>query len=136
MAGAIDDDCLTTEFKAAAAKIGAISILASMKDTVLSDLFPLGNPLAGIIAQGHPWWRAALGRSGPSQPWPSNFQAPFEIPSNWDFVHGSYLHIDPPPPVSIPIPVNVLTAGASPPEGGIAGWQEAWSAAFASTRFR
>jgi hypothetical protein len=136
MAGSIDDDCLVTEFKAAAAKIGQISILASMKDTVLSDLFPLGNLLAGIITQGHPWWRGALGRGGPSQPWPSNFKAPFEIPSNWDFVHASYLKIDPPPAVSIPVPANVLPAGASPPQGNVAGWQEAWSAAFASTRFR
>ena len=54
MAGAIDDDCMTTEFKAAAAKIGAISVLASRRDAVLSVAFPLGNFIAGIIAAGHP----------------------------------------------------------------------------------
>src|SRR5271169_2411667 len=48
MAGAIDDDCLNTEFQAAAARIGEISVLASKKDEVLSTLFPLGNLVAGI----------------------------------------------------------------------------------------
>jgi hypothetical protein len=51
-AGAIDDNCLTTEFKAAAAKIGEISVLASKKDEVLSAAFPLGNLVAGIIVAG------------------------------------------------------------------------------------
>ncbi len=40
MAGAIDDDCLNTEFRAAAAKIGKISLLASDRDTVLEWAFP------------------------------------------------------------------------------------------------
>src|SRR5208282_5876903 len=35
MAGAIDDNCLNTEFAAAAGNIGAISVLASPKDEVL-----------------------------------------------------------------------------------------------------
>ena len=74
MAGAIDDDCLTTEFEAAAAKIGTISALASMKDTVLSRLFPLGNFVAGILTVGHPWWHAAIGHCGPAQAWPGNFE--------------------------------------------------------------
>jgi esterase/lipase superfamily enzyme len=52
MAPAIDDDCLTTEFQTTAAKIGAISVLSSKKDEVLSVAFPLGNLFAGIIAEG------------------------------------------------------------------------------------
>jgi len=54
MAPAIDDNCLTTEFKALAAKIkiDTISVLASKKDSVLSMAFPLGNFFAGIIAAG------------------------------------------------------------------------------------
>jgi hypothetical protein len=136
MAGAIDDNCLNTEFHAAAARIGEISILASSQDAVLSAAFPLGNFVAGIIAAGHPWWRAALGRGGPSTPWPGNFQAPFEIPSNWNFGHLDYLRIDPPPSPPMSMPTNVPPDGSPLPANGVTGWWEAWSAAFASTRFR
>jgi len=136
MAGAIDDNCLDSEYKAAAANIGEISILASKKDEVLSLLFPLGNFFAGIIAEGHPWWRAALGHCGPSKPRPANFQSPFEIPEDWDYGHHNYLQIDPPPSPDIPLPENVPPAGSAEPVGGARGWQEAFSAAFCSTRFR
>jgi hypothetical protein len=134
MAPAIDDDCLTTEFQTTAAKIGAISVLSSKKDEVLSVAFPLGNLFAGIIAEGHPWWRAALGHCGPAAPWPANFQAPFAIPDNWNFEHGNYLQIDYPEPDRLPLPVNVPPQGSPSPPGN--GWQEAFSSALASTRFR
>ncbi|MGA2883191.1 MAG: alpha/beta hydrolase [Bryobacteraceae bacterium] len=133
MAGAIDDNCLIMEFKAAAAKIGRISVLASRQDEVLSAAFPLGNFLAGVITEGHPWWHAALGQGGPSTPWPGNFQSPFEIPDNWDFGHGDYLQMDPPAP-SIVVPADVPPNGY--PEPGTSYWQAAWTAAFSSTRFR
>jgi len=136
MAGAIDDNCLNTEFKAAADKIGEISVLASKKDEVLSALFPLGNLVGGIIAEGHPWWHAALGRCGSSNPRPGNFQSPFEIPDSWNFGHHDYLQVDPPPPASIPMPTYIPPEGTAPPANGDRGWQEAWSAAFCSTRFR
>jgi len=137
MAGAIDDNCLDTEFRDAAAKIGKISALASKKDEVLSSLFPLGNLIGGIIAEGHPWWHAALGHCGPSGSKPGNFQTPFEIPSSWDYGHHNYLQIDPPPP-PVPVlalPTDIPPEGAPEPAGGIHGWQEAFSAAFCSTRF-
>jgi len=134
MAPAIDDNCLMTEFQAAAAKVGTISVLASKKDEVLSAAFPLGNFFAGIIAAGHPWWRGALGRGGPVLPWPANFQAPFEIPDNWKFEHGNYLQINTPEPPALRLPVDVPPQGSPPPPG--AGWQESFSSAFASTRFR
>jgi pimeloyl-ACP methyl ester carboxylesterase len=134
MAPAIDDNCLNTEFQSAAANIGTISVLASVKDEVLSAAFPLGNFFAGIIAVGHPWWRAALGHCGPVQPWPANFQPPFEIPDNWTFEHGNYLQIDDPDPAELPLPVDVPPQGSPPPPGN--GWQEAFSSAFESTRFR
>ena len=136
MAGAIDDNCLVTEFEGAAEKIKTISVLASTQDDVLSMLFPLGNLLGGIIAEGHPWWHAALGHSGPSNPKPGNFQAPFEIPDWWGYGHHNYLQVDPPPPANVPVPVDVPEQGAPKPAGGATGWQEAWSAAFCSTRFR
>jgi hypothetical protein len=136
MAGAIDDNCLNTEFKAAVAKINEISVLASRKDEVLSAAFPLGNLFAGIIAEGHPWWHAALGHTGPSSPRPGNFQAPFEIPDNWNFGHGDYLRIDLQPPPQIALPEDIPPSGSAEPGGGARGWQAAWSAAFSSTRFR
>jgi hypothetical protein len=55
MAGAIDDDCLNTEFQTTAAQIGEISVLASRQDEALSAAFPLGNFLGGILDAGHPW---------------------------------------------------------------------------------
>lgn len=136
MAGAIDDNCLDTEYQSAAASVGKISVLASKKDEVLSALFPLGNLVGGIIAEGHPWWHTALGHCGPSKPRPANFQANFEIPSNWNFGHHHYLQIDPPPPPVIAVPADVPPDGSLLPAAGARGWQEAWSAAFCSTRFR
>jgi hypothetical protein len=135
MAPAIDDNCLSTEFQALADKnkIGTISVLASKKDSVLSVCFPLGNFFAGILAAGHPWWRAALGHCGPVTPWPENFQAPFELPSEWKFKHSNYLQIDQPQPAALPLPVNVPPQNTPPPSNS--GWQEAFSSAFVSTRF-
>jgi hypothetical protein len=135
MAGAIDDNCLNTEYKAASRRIGKISVLASMKDEVLSALFPLGNLIGGIIAEGHPWWHAALGHCGPSKPTPANFQSPFEIPSTWKYGHHDYLQVDQPPAPSIALPADVPPEGSPEPAAGVRGWQEAWSAAFCSTRF-
>jgi pimeloyl-ACP methyl ester carboxylesterase len=134
MAPAIDDNCLTTEFQAVAAKVGAISVLASKEDSVLSAAFPLGNLIAGIIAAGHPWWHAALGHCGPIKPWPANFQSPFELPDDWEFKHGNYLQIDKPQPGPLTLPVDVPPQGTPPPTSN--GWQEAFSSAFASTRFQ
>ncbi len=136
MAGAIDDNCLnSSEFKAAAAKATQISVLASKKDEVLSAIFPLGNFLGGILTQGHPWWRAALGHCGPVNPRPANFLGPYELPNAWNYGHHNYLEVDAPPPVAITPPVNVPGAGTPKPAGGQPGWTEAFSAAFASTRF-
>jgi hypothetical protein len=136
MAGAIDDDCLSTEFQDAAGNVDEISMLASHKDEVLSGLFPLGNFLGGILTAGHPWWHGALGLGGPSQPWPQNLQAPFEIPDNWDFNHGNYLQVDAATTAAVPVPVDVPPNGTPPPCNGGAGWQESFTAAFTSTRFR
>lgn len=136
MAGAIDDNCLNTEYRATVGRIEKISVLASKKDEVLSTLFPLGNLIGGIIAEGHPWWHAALGHCGPSKPRPANFQAPFEIPSNWEYGHHNYLQVDPPPLPSIALPTDVPPDGSPEPAFGAQGWQETWSAAFCSTRFK
>jgi hypothetical protein len=136
MAGAVGDNCLNTEFRAAAAKIDQISVLASRKDEALSLAYPLGNLAAGIIAEGHPWWRSALGHSGPSKPRPRNFLPPFAIPDNWEFRHGSYLQQEPPPVPVLPLPVDVPPNHTPEPANGVPGWHEAFSSAFCSTRFQ
>ena len=143
MAGAVDDNALTGEFADAAAQIGEISVLSSAKDEVLTWAFPLGNLASGIIAVGHPWWHAALGHAGPAQPWPGNMTAPYGIPDNWDYQHGYYLAINQPPAPNLPIPTEVPPNGTAPlcaecgPDGEpVPGWTEAFSAAFASSRFR
>jgi pimeloyl-ACP methyl ester carboxylesterase len=134
MAPAIDDNCLNTEFRAAAKNTGQIAVLSSKMDHVLGMDFPLGNFLAGIIAAGHPWWRAALGHCGPVQPLPESFLSPHAIPDGWAFDHGDYLHIDagPPPPIS---PDALQLAPHAPlPGNGQPGWQEAFTAFFAAQR--
>ena len=139
MAGAIDDDCLTVEFQAAEQQVAGISILASRRDEVLAWLFPLGNLAGGIIDQGHPWWRGALGRYGPKVR-PANFEAPFQVPENWAYGHHHYLQYNPPyggtavgqqevPADGSPVPL--MDSQGNPWNG----WQEAFSAAFVSTRF-
>jgi len=141
MAGAIDDNCLNTEFAAAAKNIDTISVLASKEDTVLSRLFPLGNFVGGILTVGHPWWHAAIGHLGPVQTWPANFKAPFEIPDGWKFDHGNYLQINQPPPPALGLPVVVPGQGAGFPivdaaGNPVPGWQEAFTSGFESTRFK
>ena len=136
MAGAIDDDCLNFEFQAVTGKVEELSVLASSKDEVLSAAFPMGNFVAGILTAGHPWWRAAIGHTGPAKVWPSNFYPSYEIPDNWNFEHGNYLQIDTVAAPVLPVPIGVPPNGSPPPAQGSTGWQEAFSAAFVSTRLR
>jgi hypothetical protein len=75
----------------------------------------------------------ALGRSGPSTPRPSNFRPPFQIPDKWGFDHGDYLEANGAPP-QISVPIDVPPQG-TPQTSNTIGWKEAWTAAFARTRF-
>ena len=134
MAGAIDDNCLDSEFKDVIGKTGKISVLASRKDPVLALAFPLGNLLGGIIDRGHPWWREALGRGGPATPRPENLDGPYAIPDEWDFVHSSYLQRAPAPAQTLKVPQNLPPQSDPKPLGGADGWQQAFSSAFVSTR--
>jgi Alpha/beta hydrolase of unknown function (DUF900) len=145
MAGAIDDDCLTAEYADVLAKIGELSILASIKDDVLAFAFPLGNPLQRLIDQSHPYFRNALGRRGPASPYPTGtaIQADWQIPETFDYGHHDYLPGQSLPaayslPVEIP-PENAPSppAGTPPPLASSAKlWKPAWSAGFASTRYQ
>jgi hypothetical protein len=145
MAGAIDDDCLTNEYGAAASRIDEISILASAKDDVLAMAYPLGNPIQGIIDRGHPYWHAALGRGGPATPYPPSpkLKPNWEIPGNLNYGHLDYLPGSQiPAPFTIPVDIPPDT-GRVPPDGAPAElddpkskWKPAWSAGFASNRFK
>lgn len=141
MAGAIDDNCFLAEFQSAVQRIDKISVLASRRDEVLALAFPLGNLLGGILDKGHPWWHSALGRDGPAKPSPVNFDAPFQIPQNWGYGHHHYLQ-DSPAYAGATVAEEYVPADNSPypicdPAGlPVCGWQEAWSAAFVSARFK
>jgi len=152
MAPAVDDDCLTDEFAAPAKRIGEISILASECDEVLKLAFPLGNPISGIFAEGHPYWHAALGREGPSAlPTPNNIQGGWLLPNSWAVDHGDYLPPRTPfpsgyqpSPFAIPVQFPAQDSGA-PASGTPSGffvsgtyqhWQCGWTAALTSMRFQ
>jgi hypothetical protein len=144
MAGAIDDDCLTNEYAGAANNIDEISVLASTSDDVLAFAFPLGNPLQGIIDSGHPYHRAALGRTGPIPPYPpgNRLQPNWQIPSKLTYRHSSYLPAEE-ITAAFALPVDIPPdngpkppAGSNPTAPPDQQWQPAWSAAFASTRFQ
>jgi len=140
MAGAIDDTCLSGEYKDAGMQMPRISVLASGKDEVLKWAFPAGNFFAGIITRKDPYWHAALGREGPN---PSNqprglSQTPI-IPDDWNFGHHSYINYQKPPPDGeagpcFPPDVTIPSENTSPPSGE-RNWQQSRAAGFVSTRF-
>lgn len=144
MAGAIDNTCLTGEYSRAANKIEEISLLASTSDDVLALAFPLGNTLQGIIDRGHPYYHEALGRQGPAQPYPPapRLQPNWQIPSSFDYGHHDYLpgqqlNAEYSLPVDIPPDGGTPEPGGTPPSlanGNL--WKPAFSAAFASTRYK
>ncbi len=142
MAGAIDNNCLTNEYSDACNKIEEISILASTRDDVLALAFPLGNPLQGIIDRGHPYYHEALGREGPAQPYPPalKLHPNWQIPANLNYGHHDYLPgqkliADFQLPVDIPPDNGPDPPIGTPPQIGEQ-WKPAWSAAFASTRYK
>jgi len=132
MAGAIDDDCLTNQYRLEINRVNRVQVLASLKDDVLSLAFPVGNLAAGIISQGHPYWHAALGHRGPEFGWPGKIVNGWQIPDEWEYGHGDYLpHTDAPPAVKFPVPAYVPDqTEPAPPD------KPAWSASIVSTRLR
>jgi Alpha/beta hydrolase of unknown function (DUF900) len=134
MAGAIEDDCMTQEYVAAANKAAEIYVLASRSDAVLELAFPIGNLLGEIVMHGHPYCRIALGRDGPSQPISLGQRGgAWQIPDGWDYGHLDYLPsgaMGPPflPPIFVPGPTS-----GPPINPPIAGWKSSWSAGVVST---
>lgn len=137
MAGAIDDNCLTSEYADAAKKIDQISLLTSKRDFVLAAAYPLGNPLQGIIDRGHPYYHAALGREGPAQPaqLAPRLQSGWEIPGKLDYGHLDYIPGDVIQAV-YPQPCEIPPGDPNPPTpvAEIRIWKPAFSAGFATNR--
>jgi hypothetical protein len=142
MAGAISDDCLSNEYKAITSQMGRISVLASDEDEVLKLAFPIGNPLAGIVSRGDPYWHGALGRFGPNPPnQPMNQVGTPILPNSFGIGHGEYIGttgpIVGPPGESGPFfpPTVVVPPQGTPPPSTAANWRQAYAAGYVSTRF-
>ena len=142
MAGAIDDTCLSNEYRDAASRMVRISVLASDRDEVLKLAFPVGNPISGILTRGDPYWHGALGRFGPNpSDQPSNLIKTPILPDSWAFGHHSYINCTGPmvgPPAEsgpfFPPALVVQLAGSAAPSAAL-NWQPAWAGGFVSTRF-
>ena len=67
-AAAINRDCLTAEYRSAAANADTIFLLSSHSDTVLRLAFPMGDPISNILHHDHAFFGAALGYEGPPSP--------------------------------------------------------------------
>ena len=110
-AGAINRDCLTSEYATAAGNAERISILASDEDMVLKVAFTVGDPLADLLHSDHSAFQAALGSLGPSLPLPKDVNYPWQIPDDLDYGHHDYL--PPSPAVPLPPPPNTKWTSAA-----------------------
>jgi hypothetical protein len=97
-AAAINRDCLTTQYAAAAKNSEHISLLASHKDLVLKLAFPIGDPLSNLLHDDHTPFQIALGTEGPPPPAPPQVALPWQIAD--DEPLGDYGHLDYLPPLS------------------------------------
>ena len=91
MAGAINRDCLLTEYAFATNMAEKIFVLASHNDTVLSLAFQIGDPISNLLDRDHGFFRKALGYDGPPVPAGPPLVHPWQIPDADDYGHGSYL---------------------------------------------
>jgi len=103
-AAAINRDCLTTEYLAAADNAAAISILASHEDYVLKIAYSLGDPFADLLHDDHTPFQAALGLDGPPTPTPPRVRYPWQIADRYDYGHHDYL--PPEQTTSLPSPAE------------------------------
>lgn len=91
MAAAVDDNSLQDRYQGRLDHVGRILGLASTCDSVLALAFPFGNPIAGLVSRGHPYWRGALGRFGPQGPTLGNVSASWVLDQGSNYGHGTYI---------------------------------------------
>jgi hypothetical protein len=141
LAAAIEDDTLLREFKGAAKKVDRISIVYSLEDHVLQLAYPGGNLIGGLIERGDPNVKAALGRLGPSAPWPGKILPNPRLPSFWNYGHTDYMTTNPVVgdftlPVNVPDPsIQALPCCMLPTMAPGDTWKPCWSPGYAATRF-
>lgn len=109
-------------------------MLASIKDEVFAAAFPIGNAFEGIIDSSHPWFQSALGHKGPATIPQGKQMDKFQIPSNWNFGHGSYFEFGPSSNSAMPMPQDLAPEGTKPPFTPST-CTSAWSAAFVLSHF-
>jgi hypothetical protein len=91
-AAAINRDCLTAEYRSAAANADTIFLLSSHSDTVLRLAFPMGDPISNILHHDHAFFGAALGYEGPPPPAAPPVTFPGRSRTATGYKHGgSYL---------------------------------------------
>jgi Alpha/beta hydrolase of unknown function (DUF900) len=105
-AAAINRDCLSAEYAAAAANASAIAILASRRDLVLRLAYPIGDPIADLFNEDHTFFEPALGYKGPPTPAPPPIAPPWQIPNEEDYGHHDYL----PPGDAVAAPPDIPAA--------------------------
>lgn len=116
-------------------------MLYSLEDQVLELAYPGGNLIGGLIERGNPNVKAALGRLGPSAPWPGKIPPNPRLPSFWNYGHTDYMTTDAVVgdftlPVNIPDPsVQTTPNGMLPALALNDTWKPCWSPAFAATRW-
>lgn len=141
LAAAIEDDTLLHEFNGAAKKVDRISVVYSFEDHVLQLAYPAGNLIGGLIERDNPNVKAALGRLGPSAPWPGKILPNPRLPSYWNYGHTDYLTTYPVTgdftlPVNVPDPsIQALPGGMVPTMAPGDTWKPCWSPAYAATRW-
>ena len=98
-AGAINRDCLDTQYAVAAANTLAANTLASTCDNVLKLAFPIGDAIGDALDDDHTAFTPALGYKGPARPIGADVR-PSQIPVKAEYDHGDYL----PPSGAAPMP--------------------------------
>ena len=91
MAGAINNDCLTAEYRNAAANSDTIFVLASRHDVVVRVAFQIGDPISNILDHDHGFFRKALGYEGPPSPAGPPVAFPWQVQDDYRYNHGDYL---------------------------------------------
>lgn len=90
-AGAVDDNCLQSQYAEVKDKADRIHVLASERDVVLQLAYPLGDFASDLLWRDNDSpWRGALGRSGPNPGEARPRVQHRQIPSSLGYDHGDY----------------------------------------------